>query len=893
MKKILGFAATLSLSAAAFAAVQNSSAYVQRGLVAHWDAIDNAGVGQHDASATTWKDLTGNGFDWTLSGLGTDFSWADGSISMSGTRTTPVGMVSGKSYTDLKGKIVTMEFIFKAADVRSSVIFSTGVKTVNAIKTSANYDYTGIRTYKTEKMVGLFHEPTSDSGGKEMGYYFTAGTVSSCQAIFSGNGTPDGISSLTVDGASHAVDKISNTFGMNTDICLGNRNTGSSYPFKGELMTIRIYSCRLSSSDLALNHAVDRVRFFGEDPADVVPDGYEVDKNGNFVKKIDPNPMAKESPFDDVKVWFRGAAGNAVGTADNGGSNVYTWWNCGKMRSVVTQGSATGGPYDGASYNWWGWRVAYDNDFVRMPYANVSLGESPCMIYPAPVTTNGTADVSIGGETMSRPVISFRAGGMRMTDWMSDWPSGSVCSNYTCVLRFKPGEPINPVSGGNNTMPLIRLNASYSTGNPTGGISVNLNSPRTLCDTYVLRFFVGDQQTNLTASEIRRDSWVDLAIIVESPKLTILMSYEDGEGESRTNALCTYTRTYSSSEAKPAMSPSVRLFALGSTGSTAGSCTFTNGVSSSTLNAAFRGSFHQVAFWDRTLSLDEAKEAMGRPSLVSVGLNGNAGNLEFAATKHEVSAEGDWDALDPVLNANNLSATVNFTCSAQYAGLPQFLRVRACADSEAGAVTATLNGHALGQLAMNPGEVAHLYAGKGLVVQGNNQLVLTYANGGALKIDAVTVGGSWQYGLDVKDEGIGMFGRDRNNLHGCWFNPSCGNDRYLIRGITNDSGSERCSVLTYVFRVPEDLVGSCKGVLRFRSQNTGGSTYTNDVYVNGTKLARLGMKDKTDYDVKVPAKLLTSGWNKVEMKRITGWVNFDCHQFTIQPHVDGQLIILR
>lgn len=34
--------------------------YVQDGLIAMWDGIENAGWGTHDASATVWKDLIGN-----------------------------------------------------------------------------------------------------------------------------------------------------------------------------------------------------------------------------------------------------------------------------------------------------------------------------------------------------------------------------------------------------------------------------------------------------------------------------------------------------------------------------------------------------------------------------------------------------------------------------------------------------------------------------------------------------------------------------------------------------------------------------------------------------------------------------------------------------------------
>lgn len=37
--------------------------YVQDGLVAMWDGIENAGWGVHDPNATVWKDLSDNGYD--------------------------------------------------------------------------------------------------------------------------------------------------------------------------------------------------------------------------------------------------------------------------------------------------------------------------------------------------------------------------------------------------------------------------------------------------------------------------------------------------------------------------------------------------------------------------------------------------------------------------------------------------------------------------------------------------------------------------------------------------------------------------------------------------------------------------------------------------------------
>ena len=42
----------------------SAKSYVQDGLVAMWDGIENAGWGVHDPNATVWKDLTGNGWDF-------------------------------------------------------------------------------------------------------------------------------------------------------------------------------------------------------------------------------------------------------------------------------------------------------------------------------------------------------------------------------------------------------------------------------------------------------------------------------------------------------------------------------------------------------------------------------------------------------------------------------------------------------------------------------------------------------------------------------------------------------------------------------------------------------------------------------------------------------------
>ena len=62
------YLATIALVAMATGGAYGLTAYsyVQKGLKASYDGIDNAGTGTHDATVRTWKDLTGNENDGTL-----------------------------------------------------------------------------------------------------------------------------------------------------------------------------------------------------------------------------------------------------------------------------------------------------------------------------------------------------------------------------------------------------------------------------------------------------------------------------------------------------------------------------------------------------------------------------------------------------------------------------------------------------------------------------------------------------------------------------------------------------------------------------------------------------------------------------------------------------------
>ena len=81
--------------------------YVQDGLVAMWDGIENAGWGEHDATATTWKDLVGNMDCSTSSGIATPVFNAN-SISFDGTKAS-YRFDCSSNFANTKGAGITVE----------------------------------------------------------------------------------------------------------------------------------------------------------------------------------------------------------------------------------------------------------------------------------------------------------------------------------------------------------------------------------------------------------------------------------------------------------------------------------------------------------------------------------------------------------------------------------------------------------------------------------------------------------------------------------------------------------------------------------------------------------------------------------------------------------------
>lgn len=252
MSKLGKFAAACAVVLCAFGAMAYTSAsYVQDGLVAQWDGIDNVGVGQHDSSATQWVDLTGNDLDWKIDLAGAE--WAECGLELKGTKN--VGTMAKNTATAFNGKISTIEFVYINRASQHGIIFCPGYGDKTYLYTDEN------------NRVGFYGPNSGTRYGTTVALNSTnCFSVSYIRA--DGEVSPTGVSAFYVNG----VEKVTEGMGdywsasMSGNIYLGGRN-GTPY-CNGELLALRIYDRVLTDDERQQNCKIDSVRFLGATSAD-------------------------------------------------------------------------------------------------------------------------------------------------------------------------------------------------------------------------------------------------------------------------------------------------------------------------------------------------------------------------------------------------------------------------------------------------------------------------------------------------------------------------------------------------------------------------------------------------------------------------------------------------
>ena len=253
--------------------------YVQKGLAACWDGIDNAGSGSHDSSVRTWKDLTGNGYDGILSDI---VSWEDNcwSTAVSG---RPVKLPNSFSYLTA-ARTFTVDCAFspsraeKSASARETVFGQYDGSyngTFNIEHNHNNHPAGCLRFYMNKGQIDK---------------YSTGVVLANQNATVALTVTP-AKQVLYIDGASDTVSTTSlSTLYSSKDTYIGGETSRESFGFRGRYYGCRFYDRALTAEEVAVNHAVDAIRYWGASPNDfTLSGGYCFDAEGELLIDVTAN----------------------------------------------------------------------------------------------------------------------------------------------------------------------------------------------------------------------------------------------------------------------------------------------------------------------------------------------------------------------------------------------------------------------------------------------------------------------------------------------------------------------------------------------------------------------------------------------------------------------------
>ena len=242
------------------AAAVTSRSYVQQGLVAQYDGINNAGHdAAHSDSATTWVDLTGHGNDGTVD---SHVTWGNNGWSVN-TNCKPITLGNGISAVTASGEF-TIQFACTPQKGQNGTggrqcFFSQYISGVNGI----GIEHNGV-VNKNE--LRLFSSPVDGSA------YSTSDPLATNVWV---QGSVTASDDLTNIGLWKNGSKMSSTatktftkktYTSNcTSIIGGEPNTGRDMAFRGIYNAFRIYDRVLTTDELKINAAVDAIRFNGAD----------------------------------------------------------------------------------------------------------------------------------------------------------------------------------------------------------------------------------------------------------------------------------------------------------------------------------------------------------------------------------------------------------------------------------------------------------------------------------------------------------------------------------------------------------------------------------------------------------------------------------------------------
>jgi hypothetical protein len=280
----------------------NAFSYIQKGLVACYDGIENAGAGVHDPNATTWVDLTGNSNDGTV---GSGITWAaNGWVNTSASAVAKPILVGPSLAATTGSETFTMEFTGQRANTARATLFGQ-----YSVDYGVNFEYTANGTSATSNSLRLhFYKALADQ--VTLNQYTTQATTfrngDSATLALTAAPTERGLWKNGVLGTFTDTSKSASEIVYRVTTCnsaIGGdaaREGNSQFPFIGTCHAFRLYNRVLTTEELAVNAAVDAVRFRNADPATLtLPAGWSFDAQGNLVKTVSVSAIGGTVCLDD------------------------------------------------------------------------------------------------------------------------------------------------------------------------------------------------------------------------------------------------------------------------------------------------------------------------------------------------------------------------------------------------------------------------------------------------------------------------------------------------------------------------------------------------------------------------------------------------------------------
>ena len=244
-----------------------SADYVQDGLVAQWDAVENAGAGLHVADAATWKDLAGS-YDFNFSSR--THAFADGLLQLPKGSAVTVTLAEFADCTNKTVEIVCRtDEGFDTTQTGRADILNAGYDCVICYRGGGGYMILGIYVNPTNRTAYYTMNTASPHNTAEQ-----IRTLASYSLVYDA-GNYNKNSSLRVNDDSFTTGVIGNkenwyystssgfTHNQKAQIGLSRANQ--------YIATLRIYDRVLTAAERTANYQVDRARFLAPAPQDVSP----------------------------------------------------------------------------------------------------------------------------------------------------------------------------------------------------------------------------------------------------------------------------------------------------------------------------------------------------------------------------------------------------------------------------------------------------------------------------------------------------------------------------------------------------------------------------------------------------------------------------------------------